>query len=88
MGQPRLVDDVEGAIQQDNLLCNQPESRPEQMPVSNGRTGGAYIDDDHMLDWSEPEDDEEEDEGDMDEVYFEDSRVEDEDWDMTERGSQ
>lgn len=46
------------------------------------RQGGHYIDDDQLLEWSEPSDGEDQLSGDD----FEDDRVEDEDWEIAERG--
>ncbi|KAI5117326.1 hypothetical protein M0805_002340 [Coniferiporia weirii] len=56
--------------------------------VSPGPRGNAsYIDDPQLLEWSEPEEEEytDEDEDGIREEDLEDNRVEDEDWDVTER---
>jgi RIO kinase 1 len=48
------------------------------------RQGHSYIDDDRqLLEWSDAEEDESE----LDERDFDDLRVEDEDWEMAERGT-
>lgn len=77
-------DDAEDGEQQGTPAVKQPEVR---MTDPHGRAKGAYIDEENLLDWSDPEEDEEVDEDDLDEAYFEENRVEDEDWDVTERGS-
>ena len=56
--------------------------------VIDARQGASYIDEDGLLEWSEPED---EDSYDSDQVLGDDdndyeNRVEDEDWDIAERG--
>lgn len=61
---------------------------PTELPTNetrdNSRQGPRYIDDD-LLEWSEestPEEDEE-----IDEEVYSDNRVEDEDWEIAERGT-
>lgn len=49
------------------------------------RHGGHYIDDAQLLEWSEPSDDDDIDQLSGDD--FEDDRVEDEDWEIAERGT-
>lgn len=52
------------------------------------RAGATFIDD-PLLEWSEPEDEDEEyEEGDLKEEDYNDNRVEDEDWEIAERGTQ
>ncbi|KAH0832114.1 RIO1-domain-containing protein [Lanmaoa asiatica] len=50
------------------------------------RQGGHYIDDDQLLEWSEPSEDEDADIDQLSGDDFEDDRVEDEDWEIAERG--
>lgn len=55
--------------------------------AADPRGDASYIDDSpRLLEWSEPET-EDEDEDEFMEEDFEDNRVEDEDWDVTERGA-
>lgn len=54
---------------------------------TDGRGNQSYIDDPALLEWSdEPEEEVGDDEDDLREEDFDDNRVEDEDWDVTERG--
>ena len=60
-----------------------------QRDVHTERPTISHIDEEHLLEWSEPEDDEEvyeEEEDDIEEDEYEDNRVEDEDWEIAERG--
>lgn len=50
------------------------------------RAEGSYIDDE-LLEWSEADGDEGSDDESLNEEDFEDNRVEDEDWEIAERGT-
>lgn len=52
----------------------------------NSRQSGHYIDDDHLLEWSEPSEGEDDDIDQLSGDDFEGDRVEDEDWEIAERG--
>lgn len=59
-------------------------------PTDLRQAGHALIDDAELLQWSEDEDeaaDADADEDELDERDFDDARVEDEDWEMAERGT-
>lgn len=58
----------------------------EDVEQHDPRQGGHYIDDDQLLEWSEPSEDEGEDIDQLSADDFEDDRVEDEDWEIAERG--
>lgn len=86
-------------MSRDDIEDGQFEDAPEDSTQSNTvppviirvdpRANGTFIDDPELLEWSEPEDDGFVDEDEEDELYeedFEDNRVDDEDWDVTERG--
>ena len=85
-------------MSRDDIEDGQFEDAPEDSAQSNTvlpviirvdpRANGTFIDDPELLEWSEPEDDGfvDEDEDELYEEDFEDNRVDDEDWDVTERG--
>ena len=85
-------------MSRDDIEDGQFEDAPEDSTQSNTvppviirvdpRANGTFIDDPELLEWSEPEDDGfvDEDEDELYEEDFEDNRVDDEDWDVTERG--
>lgn len=75
-------DDAEDDSLQSQSLENQCR---DTTAVPHIRAEGAYIDDENVLDWSESES--EEDKNSIYESEVEESRVEDEDWDVTERGT-
>ena len=52
---------------------------------STSRGQESFIDDD-LLEWSEPDDEESQSDDSLREEDFQDHRVEDEDWEITERG--
>ena len=60
---------------------------PIQPGSPTQRPPARYIDEEHLLEWSDPEDS---DEDELEEVFreddYEDNRVEDEDWEIAERG--
>ena len=53
---------------------------------ANPREGRGFIDD-PLLEWSESDEEDESSDAFLNEEDFEDNRVEDEDWEITERGS-
>ncbi|KIJ62642.1 hypothetical protein HYDPIDRAFT_94239 [Hydnomerulius pinastri MD-312] len=61
------------------------DDAPEGVRPPDPRQGGNFIDDDQLLEWSEPSDNEDEDEPELSGDDFEDNRVEDEDWEIAER---
>ena len=68
-----------------HIVPGQFDDALEDAEQRDPRQGGHYIDDDQLLAWSEPS----EDEDDIDQLSgdgFEDDRVEDEDWEIAERG--
>lgn len=71
-----------------DIVHGQFDDALENVEQHDPRQGGRYIDDHQLLEWSEPSDDE--DGGDdIDQLSgddFEDDRVEDEDWEIAERG--
>lgn len=57
------------------------------VPTLDPRAGGTFIDD-PLLEWSEPEDgDEEYEDDELKEEDYNDNRAEDEDWEIAERGT-
>jgi hypothetical protein len=65
-----------------DIVPGQFDDALEDAEPHNPRQGGHYIDDDQLLEWSEPSEDEDDQPSGDD---FED-RVEDEDWEIAERG--
>lgn len=55
------------------------------VPGNNPRDGATFVDD-QVLEWSESDSGDGEDKDELDEDGFEEDRVEDEDWEVAERG--
>lgn len=69
-----------------DIAPGQFDDAPEDAEQPDPRQGGHYIDDDQLLAWSNPSEDEDMDMGQLSGDDFEDNRVEDEDWEIAERG--
>ena len=88
--EPGQFDDAIEVAEHENPPMTEAKSLPTRAIVFDGRGDVAYIDDTSVLDLSEWDDDElfsdmEDDE--LREEDFDDNRVDDEDWDVTERGA-
>lgn len=69
-----------------DIVPGQFEDAIEDAQQHDPRQGGHYIDDDQLLEWSEPSEDEDDDIDRLSGDDFEYDRAEDEDWEMAERG--